>query len=176
MKRLVICLGASAMLLAACGGGDEAELAQWMTESSRNLKGVVKPLPEVKPYEPVAYAAADQIEPFQMSRLDPDRKINSGHMPDMKRPRETLESFPLESIRMVGTIRRDGATNAVVQVDKNVFQIKVGNHMGENFGIVTGISESEVTLKELVQDGTGDWTERVSTIQLQETRQKEARK
>lgn len=146
-----------------------------MREASQGLRGNIKPLPEVKPYEPVAYTAFDQIDPFQPAKLDPARRNPGARTPDLNRPREPLEAYALESIRMVGTVRKDSAMHGIVQVDKSIYQVRVGNHMGQNFGVITGISDGEITLKELVQDGTGDWSERTSSVVLQEPRQ-EARK
>jgi type IV pilus assembly protein PilP len=86
----------------------------------------------------------------------------------MNRRREPLESYPLETLRMVGTLFQGKRVHALVQADKTLHQVKVGNYLGQNFGVVTKISEAEVALKELIQDAGGDWVERASTLQLQE--------
>jgi type IV pilus assembly protein PilP len=89
----------------------------------------------------------------------------------MKRPREFLESFPLEQIQMVGHIRNTRTNAALLQVENKVYQAKVGNHAGQNHGRITSITENEVVLTELVRDAAGDWTRRESSLRLQETQQ-----
>ena len=97
--------------------------------------------------------------------------------PDLRRRKEPLEAFPLESLQMVGTLQRGKSTYALVRTtDKDIYQIKIGNYMGQNFGVVVEITDGEIRLKELVQDGAGDWTERSSTIQLAEADQRQERR
>lgn len=88
--------------------------------------------------------------------------------PNLDRRREPLEAYPLESLKMVGVLMQNKVVHALVQVDKSLYQVKVGNYMGQDFGVVTAISESEVTLRELVEDMNGDWVERTSSLLLQE--------
>lgn len=162
-------------LLAGCGGGEHEDLKQWMKESTRDLKAKVPPLPEIKPFPVVAYEGTELTDPFNPRKIEPEKKGGGGAGPDVNRRREPLEAYPLESLRMVGALHNAKGVNAVVQADRAYHQVRVGNYLGQNFGVVTRISESEVTLKELVQDSAGDWTERTSTLQLQE-KQQEARK
>mgnify|MGYP000880858758 FL=1 len=77
---------------------------------------------------------------------------------------------------MVGVLIKGGQSHAIIAADKTLHQVHVGNYMGQNYGRVTAISESEVTLKELVEDANGEWVERVSTLQLQEQAPQEAKK
>ena len=96
----------------------------------------------------------------------------------MNRRKEPLEAYPLESLQMVGTLQRGKNTYALVRTtDRDVYQVKVGNYMGQNFGVIVGIGDGDIRLKELVQDGAGDWTERTSTLQLADadTRQERRR-
>jgi type IV pilus assembly protein PilP len=89
--------------------------------------------------------------------------------PDLNRRKEPLEAFPLESLQMVGTMQRGKSTFALVRTtDKDIYQVRIGNYLGQNFGVIIDISDNEIRLKELVQDGSGDWTERSSTLQLAE--------
>jgi len=155
------------LLIAACSS-DQEDIQAWMDEQAKTMRGAVKALPEIKPAEPVAYAGAAVAEPFRTDRLDPERKAGGGVRPDMDRRREPLESYPLESLRMVGVLTQGRTTQALVLADRNLYQVKVGNYMGQNFGVVTAISESEVSLRELVQDVNGDWVERTSSLLLQE--------
>jgi type IV pilus assembly protein PilP len=165
MKWIIAFLGG--LLLAACSN-DHENIQAWMAEQAAGMKGGVKPLPEIKPPPVASYEAGERMSPFDQGRLDLDKKASKGGGPDVSRRREPLEAFPLESLRMVGFLMKDKAAHAVVRADKALFQVRVGNYMGQNFGVITQISEGEVVLKELVEDLNGDWTERTSTLQLQE--------
>lgn len=155
--------------LVACSGGGGEDLRAWMDEAGKNLKGSIPPLPQVKPYEPIGYDAGGLLDPFKVGKLGTDQKQggSGGLQPDMNRPREPLEAYPLESLKYVGVMSKNRSSYAIVLVDGALYQVRVGNYMGQNFGVITAISESEVALKELVQDSAGDWVERVSTLMLQ---------
>lgn len=170
MKRaLVIALG---LFLTACGGGEYQDLKEELKKLTADVRGKVAPLPVVKPYEPVPYKAFDLPDPFGSSKIELVTKVPSGGggglKPDLNRPKEPLEAFPLESVKVVGVLQQAKQTFALVRADTTVYRVKIGNYMGQNFGLVTGITESQVQLRELVQDASGDWAERVSTLQLQE--------
>ncbi len=145
------------------------DIKQWMVDNSKDLKGRVQALPQVKTFPVVAYEAGSLAEPFSSSKIIAT-KIggNSGVQPDMNRRREPLEAFSLESLKMVGVMQSKGKPVAIVSADKTLYQVTVGNYMGQNFGVVTKITENDVTLKELIEDTNGDWVERMSTLQLQE--------
>lgn len=162
-----------ALVLAACGGEQYGDLKQELALLTKDLRGKVDPLPQVKPYEPVPYKAFDEIDPFKPSRIDvvasgAAMAGASGFKPDMNRAKEPLEAFGLETLRMVGTLSQDKQTYGLVRAGPNLFRVKKGNYMGLNFGVITAIDENEIKLKELVQDGGGDWIERVSSLQLVE--------
>ena len=160
------------VLLAGCGGDPNQELKQWMDDQSKNMKGKVDPLPVVKPYVPFAYNAFDLPDPFKPRKIEPARGT-SKLAPDLNRRKEPLEAYPIESLKMVGTLQQKDAMYALVRTnDKNVYQVRVGNYMGQNFGIITGISEAEIKLRELVQDSSGDWAERQSRLLLDDQEQK----
>lgn len=167
MRTIVIAI--FGLLVSACTGSDNQDLRQWMNEAGKNIKGKIPPLPDVKPYEATPYDASNLIDPFKPSKIGPEQKksMGGGIQPDMDRPREPLESYPLESLKYVGVMTKKSTSYAIVQVDGALYQIRVGNYMGQNFGVVTKISESEVTLKELTQDSAGDWVEKVSVLLLQ---------
>lgn len=170
MKRaLVTALG---LFIAACGGGEHQDLREELKKLTVGLRGKVPELPVVKPYEPVPYQAADLPDPFGASKIELVTKAASSSggklKPDLNRPKEPLEAYPLESVKVVGMLQQAKQTFALVRADTTVYRVKVGNYMGQNFGLITGITESQVQLRELVQDASGDWTERVSTLQLQE--------
>lgn len=167
MRRLLLILVAG---LAACSGGEHDDLRQWMLAESKGIAAKIPPLPEVKPYEPVAYDAGNLIDPFKASKIGPEhRKAGGGGLqPNLDRPREPLESFPLESLKYVGVMTKKKVSYALVLVDGTLYQVRTGNYMGQNFGVITQISESEIALKELILDPAGDWVERPSTLLLQE--------
>jgi type IV pilus assembly protein PilP len=168
MRKIALAL-ASVVLAACSDGGDHGDLRQWMNDVAKDIKGRIPPLPQVSPYEPVPYDAGNLIDPFKPAKIGPDRKQGGGGglQPNMDRPREPLEAYPLESLKYVGVMTKKKVSYAIVQVDGSLYQVRVGNYMGQNFGVITKISESEVTLKELIQDSAGDWVERVSTLLLQ---------
>ncbi|GHU27603.1 pilus assembly protein PilP [Betaproteobacteria bacterium] len=167
MKKFLILLS-STLLVACSAGSDYANLDQWMNDASRNLRGKVSPLPEVKPYESVAYDVESLVDPFKSSRVIPEKVKNAGGVgPDLERTREPLEAYPLESLNYVGVMTRKKVSYAIVRVDKSLYQVKAGNYLGQNFGRITNIGESEIILKEFVQDGAGEWYERESSLLLQ---------
>ena len=167
-RALVMAMG---LFVAACGGGEHQDLKEELKKLSADLRGKVPPLPVVKPYEPVPYKAFDLPDPFGSAKIELVTKTASGGgglKPDLNRPKEPLEAFPLESVKVVGVLQQGKQIFALVRADVSIYRVKVGNYMGQNFGLVTGITESQVQLRELVQDASGDWAERVSTLQLQE--------
>ena len=88
--------------------------------------------------------------------------------PDLNRRKEPLEAFPLEQLKMVGTLAQGTDTYALVRADKTLYRVKKGNYMGQNFGLITDVNDSEIKLKEIVQDSAGDWAERQSVLPLLE--------
>lgn len=165
MKRLAI---ASIVIgLSGCGGGDMDDLHRFVSETGKDMQGKIEPLPEVKPYEPFSYSAFDLPDPFKPRKLSTGG--GGGMQPDLTRPKEPLEAFSLETLKMVGVLSQKGVIQAVIKTPDNaVYHVKKGNYMGQNFGLVTQITDSEVTLREIVQDSAGDWSERTSTLNLQE--------
>jgi type IV pilus assembly protein PilP len=167
MKRVALMI-ALAAALAGCGGESHQDLRAWMAEQGKGARGRLEPLPQIKPYEPFAYNAFDLPDPFKPRKIEPN-KGGSKLAPDLARRREPLESFPLESLTMVGTLEQNKAMFALVRTpEKDVYQVRAGNYMGQDFGVIVGISDTEIKLRELVQDGAGDWTERTSSLQLQQ--------
>ena len=162
---VALALGAC-VLLAGCGGESHQDLRAWMADQGKGARGRVDPLPQIKPYEPFAYNAFDLPDPFKPRKIEPTKGSNK-LAPDLTRRREPLESYPLESLNMVGTLAQGKTTYALVRTpDKDVYQVTIGNYLGQNFGVILAINESEIRMKELVQDGGGDWTERTGTLQL----------
>ena len=161
--------------LAACSGDEHGDLKQELNQLTKDVRGRVEPLPQVKPYEPVPYTAETQVDPYRPERIDVASAgaaaASAGKLaPDPNRPKEPLEAFPLESIQMLGTITQNRETFALVKAGPNLYRVKKGNYMGQNFGVITGIDEVQIALKELVQDAGGEWVERSSALQLVEAK------
>ncbi|MET3134020.1 type IV pilus assembly protein PilP [Oxalobacteraceae bacterium GrIS 1.11] len=167
---LLLCLP-----LAGCGDSDVQEVKQWMGEVQKQTKVAVPPLVEPKTFVPFAYGAKDAVDPFSPNKLLAElakaAKSGNAFKPDMERRKEALESFPLDTIAMVGTLQKGGVTRALLQIDKLLYQVKTGDHIGMNYGLITGVSEEAVTIKEIVQDAGGDWVERMSKLELQESKE-----
>ncbi|HUW39091.1 MAG TPA: pilus assembly protein PilP [Rhodocyclaceae bacterium] len=170
MSRLALILSVFlSLLLAGCGGDAHEDLKLWMKDATKNLKGHVPPLPEIKPFPLVSYDAGEALDPFKPFGSELEKKTSGGGLkPDFNRPKEPLESYPLESLKMVGVLQRGKVRHAVIRTGASIFQVKIGNHLGQNFGVITDITDNEVRIKELVQDPGGDWVERTSTLELQE--------
>lgn len=161
---------AIALLLAGCGGGDDDDLRAWMKEQGAASRGKIEPIPAMRPYEAFTYNAFDQADPFKPRKIETGKGARG---PDMTRRKEALEAFPLETLKMVGTMQKGQAMIGLIKANDNrVFQVRQGNYVGQNFGVITTISEGEINLKELFQDGAGDWAERQTKIMLQEREQK----
>ena len=168
MKRHILILALACLGLAACGGEQYSDLRQFVKDSDNLPRGRIAPLPDVKPYEPFIYDAYDLVDPFKPRKIEPPKTAGGGGIqPDLTRRKEPLEAYPLENLRMVGTLQQNKATFALVKSpDNNLFRVKLGSYMGQNFGLITEISESTIKLKEIIQDSGGDWTERISTMTL----------
>jgi type IV pilus assembly protein PilP len=161
-------------LLAACGDGGIQEVRQWMDETRRQTRVVVPKLAEPKNFTPCTYAGKNSPDPYSPAKfvnaMATPAASGNRFQPNMDRRREPLETFPLDNLKMVGTLRKQGASFALVQAEHTVFQAKVGNYIGQNFGQITKITDSEVELKETVQDAAGEWVERTAKLELQENK------
>lgn len=161
-----------ALMLSACGANHE-ELQAWMDQQRREVRPNVTPLTPPKKFDPQPYGAVTLVEPFSNQKLtvaikQETRQPNSLITAEINRRREPLESFPLDSMSMVGSLNREGRPFALLRVDNLLYQVKVGDYLGQNYGRITAITETEVTLREIVQDATGEWIERAGALQLQE--------
>ena len=167
--RLASCL--LCVLLAGCFGGSNDDLKQRIADAGKDLRGKVEPLPEVKPYEPFTYNAFDLQDPFKPRKLSALKGQGSGKgiQPDFNRHKEALENYSLDALKMVGTLQQGKMMYAIIKTpDNSLYRVKVGNYMGQNFGIITQITEADLKLTEIVQDSGGDWVERPATISLSE--------
>jgi type IV pilus assembly protein PilP len=172
MMKNVSALAAAALLLAGCGDSDVKEVRDWMDQVKQETRPAVKPLSEPKDFIPYAYGAKEAVDPFSQDKLlsqlvkaaetapDPNK-------PDMQRPRELLEGYPLDTMHMVGTMQKAGVNYALVQIDRAVYQVRAGQHIGQNFGIVTRVGDDAINIREVVQDAAGEWVERLAKLELQ---------
>ncbi len=173
---LIVILLSALAGLSACSSSSEDDVRQWMVEERNNTKPQVKPIPEPKKFKPELYTNAAAVEPFSSQKLTQALKRDSAQAasngalvaPELARRKEPLESFPLDGMSLVGSVMREGQPIALVKVDALLYQVKVGSYLGQNYGKVTKISETEVALREVVQDAVGEWIERIATLQLQE--------
>jgi type IV pilus assembly protein PilP len=161
--------------LAGCGDSGVHEVKQWMDDVRRQTRISIPKLSAPKKFTPFIYGGKDSIDPYNPSKLAiafAKMQSNSPNAlkPDLERRREALEAYPLDTIRMVGTLQKPGLNYALLQADKSIFQAKVGNYVGQNLGMITNITETAVELKEIVQDASGDWVERKAKLELQETK------
>lgn len=177
MKAIRICvLLALVLLVSACMGSEDDDLVQWMSEQKAQTKPNVVPISEPKKFKPESYTQVSAVEPFSREKLtqalrrDSSQVASNGALvaPELARRKEPLEAFPLDAMALVGSLVRAGQPVALVKVDALLYQVRPGNYLGQNYGRVTKISETEVTLREIVQDAVGEWIERTSTLQLQE--------
>jgi len=171
MRTFIVLAGVA--LLAACGGEEQGELRQELAAMTKDLRGRVDPLPQVRSYEPVPYKGESMLDPFVPGRIVVAQAAGAGGsgggvQPDLNRPKEPLEAFPLEQLQMVGTLAQNKDMYALVRAGSNLFRVKKGNYMGPNFGVITAIDDGQINLKEVVQDSGGDWVERSTTVQMQE--------
>ena len=154
--------------LVACNSSEGDDLDQFMRNAANDMRPKIKPIPEVKPYFVSEYNADGILsDPFHSRKSANKSSINQ---PNVNRPKEPMEGYPLESIKYVGMLSKNKLTYALLKTpDNRVQQVKIGNYVGQNYGLVTQITDSEVALKEMVQDDiSGDWVERASNLALQE--------
>lgn len=157
------------LALSACAESTYSDLDQFIRDSGKDLHGKVVPPPMIKPYEHYSYDAFDIPDPFKPRKSESMKSSGGGLQPDLKRRKELLESFPLESLKMVGSLQQNKVTYALIRApDNTLHRVRVGSYLGQDFGLITVVSESEIRLKEIVQDNTGEWAERVSTLILED--------
>lgn len=174
MRRLLLAAGLPGLVMAlsACTDRHE-ELQAWMEQQRREVKPQVSPLIPPRKFDPQPYAASMRVEPFSTQKLQvalkqESRQPNSLLAGELNRRREPLEAYPLDALSMVGSVVRGGRSYALVKADRLLYQIKVGDYVGQNYGRITRITETEIALREIVQDTVGEWVERVTTLNLQD--------
>lgn len=160
------------LALAACNAEQE-ELQSWMDQQRREVKPNVTPLSPPKKFDPEPYSSIQAVDPFSPQKLSvaikqEARQPNSLLAAEVNRRKEPLEAYPLDSMSMVGSVTKEGRPFALLKVNGLLYQVKAGDYLGQNYGKVTRIAETEVTLREIVQDAAGEWIERSASLQLQE--------
>jgi type IV pilus assembly protein PilP len=168
----IVCL----LTLTACFSDDQQDIKQWMQEQRNATRPSVPPIPEPKKFTPTPYQNDLSIEPFSNQKLAQALKREASQAtanaalvaPELNRRKDVLEGYPLDAIAMVGTMLPKGVPVALVRVDKLLYQVRVGNYLGQNYGKVVKVSETEMVLREIVQDAAGEWIERQASLQLQE--------
>jgi type IV pilus assembly protein PilP len=165
-------LAATAALLAGCSA-DTDELRGWIDQQRRDAKPSVEPLTPPRKFDPAPYAGARAVEPFSPQKLSVAikqevRQVNSLVSAELNRRKDPLESYPLDAMTMVGSVTKQTRPFALLRVDKLLYQVKLGDYLGQNYGKITKITETEIGLREIVQDAAGEWIERPTTLQLQE--------
>ena len=178
MKRyLVFTLSLSALsVITGCTASGQDELREWMQAERTNIRPQVKPIPEPTKFETQAYQSEARLEPFSDEKLasvlrssDAAPIVNSALVaPELSRRKQPLEAYPLDTMAMVGSLNRGGQLVALVRVDGLLYQVKSGQYLGQNFGRIMKISETEITRREIVQDAVGEWIERPAALLLQE--------
>jgi type IV pilus assembly protein PilP len=166
----------AAFVLSGCGASSQEGIQQWMAEQRAQTKPRVQPIPEPKKFTPQAYTQETAIDPFSSQKLtqalkrETTQSTSSAALlaPELARRKEPLEGYPLDTVSMVGSLVKQGQPVALVKVDNLLYQVHPGNYLGQNYGRIMKVGETEVVLREIVQDAAGEWTERTATLQLQE--------
>ena len=170
-----LAVASMAGMMAACSNNPTADLEKYVAEVKSQQKASIEPLPEFQPYETFAYSANELRDPFTPPVFShpPAAAVaqagGNGIKPDLDRPREPLEEYPLDSLRMVGTMQKGQETWALIlDKDDAIHRVQPGNYMGQNYGKITRVTEFEVELTEIIPDGLGGWTERPASIAISE--------
>lgn len=173
--KTVVLLGVIG-LVTACGSSSRDELSQWMAEQKAQTQPQIKPVSAPKPFKPESYQLFAELDPFNKQKLimvlskeaNQAGAMNALIAPELTRRKEPLEEFPLDTMTLVGSMVQDQKPVALVKVGPLLYQVRQGDHLGQNYGKVVKIVENEVTLREIVQDAVGEWIERTATLLLQE--------
>jgi len=175
-KKIILSQCAVLLLLTGCWGEEHGDLREWIATQKAVTKPRIQALKEPSVFTPQAYAASQGMDPFNMLKLTQvlsrESAQNASNMSlllaEQNRRKEELESYPLDSMSMVGSMRKDGRDTALLRVNQLIYQVKAGNYLGQNYGRILQIGEHSIKLREIVQDAAGDWVERTTTLDLQE--------
>jgi type IV pilus assembly protein PilP len=167
---LVVAL--TVVAISGCGS-DTEELNDWVQQQQRDAKPKVTPLVPPKKFDPAPYTSALAVEPFSSQKLtvvlkQETKQPNSLLAAEANRRKDPLEYFTIDGMNMVGSVTQQGRPFALLKVDNLLYQVKVGDYLGQNYGRILKITETEIALREIVQDAAGEWIERSTSLQLQE--------
>jgi len=158
--------------VAGCASDDMSDLRGFVEEVKQRPAGRIEPLPEIKEVETHTYLSSELRNPFAPEEVPEEQASiaqGTGLMPDFNRRKEELEAFPLDSLRMVGTVDQDDATWGLIRTnDGTIHRVKLGNYIGMNYGKIDRVSEEKIELTEIIQDGQGGYIERQATVALGE--------
>lgn len=161
-------------LVAGCTS-DMSDLERFVAAEKAKKPGPIEPLPQVRPYDSFTYQAHEQRSPFVPdteagpAQGERGQAGGAGIQPDFDRNREYLEQFPLDALRMVGTIEAGNQNFALVaDADGAVHRVQPGNHLGQNHGKIIGVSETQIRVTEIIPDGLGGWMERQAALGLEQ--------
>ncbi|WP_114238920.1 pilus assembly protein PilP [Dyella sp. C9] len=161
---LVLC---AALTLAGCSGQDD--LHQWVAQEKQKKGAPIPPLPVIKTFETFQYNDQDKRDPFSPSTAELQSSASNGPRPDENRPKEPLEMFALDSLKMVGTVGTGAGMEVLVKDPGGVIhRVHRNEYMGQSYGRVTAIADDHIDLVELVSNGNGGWMERPASIALSE--------
>lgn len=168
-KALV--LGGAVLALSGCSRdinstpGDAPNLVEWVAQVKARPAPPLEPVPVIKPFESFQFDGTSIRDPFDVNAVE---QAASGARPNSNRRRQPLEAFPLDSLKMVGTLGKGrGLVSVVMGPDKVAYKVSLGNYMGQSDGRVVAVHEDRIELIELVADGVGGWLERPVTIVLE---------
>ncbi|MDH5648430.1 MAG: pilus assembly protein PilP [Gammaproteobacteria bacterium] len=166
----ILLLAGMSVLLFGCSDDGMNDLREFVENAHKDTKPKVDPIPEVKTHEVFAYGSAEGTDPFGEFNLRPrGTKAANKSGPDLRRRKEPLEEYPLDALKMVGTLSRKSESWVIIQApDGTVHKAQVGNYLGQNFGKLVSISEDKIELIETIQDPLGDWIKRDASISVVE--------
>ncbi|WP_082922797.1 pilus assembly protein PilP [Halothiobacillus diazotrophicus] len=168
-SKWLICMLPITLLLSGCAN-NMSDLKHEVDQILARPGGKIEPIPEMKPLPKYAYVESKDRTPFEPAVTQSTKK-DSGISPDLNRPKEPLEMYPLDALAMKGVIQRQGKTFALVRDgDGVIHEIQVGNYMGLNYGKVTSITADKITLEEIVPDGQGGWRKQTAIVQQKATK------
>lgn len=171
---LFLQLALCAAVLTACGYTSDEDLRAFIQTERAALRPLAKPLPAPKSFEAATYEEGNQRDPFNRVSFAQSLMVLARSAkptlatPELVRTKEPLEEFALDAITLVGVLSKPDRAVALVRIDGKLHQVRVGNHLGQHFGKITKVEESQITLREIVQDELGDWVARQTTLKLQE--------
>jgi type IV pilus assembly protein PilP len=176
-RLLILALGLSAVLLGACSNTEQEELQQWMAQQRAQARPRITPIEEPKKFQPQTYTVDGGADPFESAKLTQALRRDAAQQggqaglmqSELNRRKEPLEAMPLDAMAMVGSLQKQGQPTALVKVDRLLYQVRVGNYLGQNYGKIIRITENSIQLREIIQDVTGEWIERNTELVLQET-------